>query len=131
MDNNINQQIDGVVTLYCYQALIHDVEHNPSKPKKVIDYRHFTLMPKDEGLIPAHTMSVGGMTRVGQTLNWNFKLHKPGKYKDAVVSFMGSIEESGKVSVTVPGLSIEHNLDSQDCAQTHAWRFILKTLVRY
>lgn len=123
MDDSIIQQFNGLVNLDGYQAKIHDVEHIPGKPKKVIDYRHFTVMPKDEGIIPAHTMTVGGLTQVGQALSWDFTLNKPGSYDVAVISFVGSegelVEESGRVRVTLAGQKIEGDLVSEENFSTN------------
>lgn len=114
MNTDIIQQTNGVVSLDGYQANSHDVEYVANKPHKVIDNRQFTVMSVQKGIIPAHTMSVGGLTQVGQALSWDFKLIEPGKYDVAVVSFMGKegkiVEESGNVRVTVAGQSLENQL---------------------
>ena len=111
------QQTDGAVVLDGYQATIHEKEFVPSKPRRAVDFKMFTVPLRGEGIMPARMLSVGGFNKVGQALSWDFRLVEPGTYEVAVVS-VGSRGQTGKsqgrMRATVAGQSVESALQERE-----------------
>lgn len=115
------QQADGTVLLDAYKATIHDKEFLPKKPRRAVDFKMFTVPLRGEGIMPARMLSVGGFSKVGQALSWDFRLVEPGTYKAAVVS-LGSAgpagQSKGRMRVTVAGQSVENALQGRERLKT-------------
>ena len=110
------QQNDGSVVLDAYTATIHDKEFIPSKPRRAVDFRMFTVPLRGEGAIPARMLSVGGLTTEGQALSWDFRLVEPGTYEVAVVSLgnPGQGRSQGRMRASVAGQSVENVLRERE-----------------
>lgn len=110
------QQNDGSVVLEAYTGLIHDTEFMPNKPRRAIDFKQFTVPLGGEGIIPARMLSVGGLSKEGQALSWDFRLVEPGRYK-VVVASLGS-SNSCRLRATVGGQSVVNNLQEVEKRKT-------------
>ncbi|MFC1760845.1 alpha-L-fucosidase [Planctomycetota bacterium] len=106
------QQNDGSVELDGYTATLHDIEFIPNKPRRILDFKQFTVPLGGEGILPAVMLSVGGFNTAGQALSWDFRLIEPGTYEVAVVSLGTS--DSGRFRATVDGQSVENILQERE-----------------
>ena len=117
MDQSIVQQGSGSVILDGFWATIHDKEIIPGKPQIPLDFRMFTVFQRSEGIIPARGMAIGGLTEVGESVSWDFRIVEPGSYDVAVLSSaLGGAERKtdGKLRATVAGQSVESVLQEKD-----------------
>ena len=111
------QQTDGAVVLDGYQATIHDKEFVPSKPRRAVEFKMFTVPQRGEGIMPGRVLTVGGFNKVGQALSWDFRLVEPGTYEVAVVSLVTkgqTWKSEGRMRATVAGQSVENTLHERE-----------------
>ncbi|WP_158973949.1 alpha-L-fucosidase [Cellulophaga sp. L1A9] len=112
MEQTFLQQLDGTVILDAFRSTIHDNEFVANKPLRPIDQRIFTVLKKDEGIMPTRGMTVG-LDEAGQALSWDFRVIKPGRYKVAVVCSVKEeeyLKADGSMRVTLGEQSVENKL---------------------
>lgn len=117
MDQSIVQQGSGSVILNGFWATIHDKEIIPGKPQIPLDFRMFTVFQRSEGIIPARGMAIGGLTQVGESVSWDFRIVEPGSYEVAVLSSaIGGPEgkTDGKLRASVAGQAVEKELQEKE-----------------
>jgi alpha-L-fucosidase len=110
------QQPDGLVVLDAYTATIHDTEFMPNKPRRVVDFKQFTVPLGGKGIIPARMLSVEGLDKVGQALSWDFRLVEPGTYEVIVASLGAS--DTCRLRAIVDGQSVVNNLQAVEQRKT-------------